>query len=179
MQAVILSAQKNTSLGFVRQEVLKKKWLQISETREILQSQTLTATCNRTAIILQQIGHPHFSKESNILKQHITCYHSPPLLAVLSQTAAFVKSSTAFLQLKQWEKKTEGFFCHLVPPTSTNTLWGKMSYSWILNKNICPLRADRAACGMGTGSVQPLYRRTMLFVHSCSFEIKISHGAGY
>lgn len=57
MQVVILlSAWKNAALAFVRQEVLKKKWLQISETREILKSQTRRASYNRTAIILQKVG---------------------------------------------------------------------------------------------------------------------------
>lgn len=63
---IILSGWKNTALGFVRQEVLKKKWLQIPATREILKSQTLRASYNRTAAILQKVGHTQFSKDSHI-----------------------------------------------------------------------------------------------------------------
>lgn len=130
----IISMKNPAALGFVRQEVLKKKRLQISETRETLKSQTLRPSSNRSAIILWKVGHPHFSKESNV-KAGCQVAHMLPVAPLAGSafwnSRAFVKSSTAFLQLNQWRKTFQKVF---LPPntshyrTTTNTLWGKSSF---------------------------------------------------
>lgn len=68
-------------------------------------SQTIRDSSNRTAIILQEVGHPHFSKENNI-KAGCQVVHMLPLASsAFWNSRTSIKPRLASFQLNSWGKK--------------------------------------------------------------------------